>query len=58
MEMNKYQYAWLTQSLCRVIGSYKNKNFEVIYNSDRRLCRVNGKFTNKEKEEIKEIVLQ
>lgn len=57
MEMNKYQYDWLTQTLCRITGSYKDKNFEVIYNSDKKLSRVNGKFTNKEKEEIKEIVL-
>lgn len=56
--MNKYQYSWLTQSLCQITGDYKNKNFEIIYNSDRNLCRVNGRFTNKEKEEIKEIVLR
>lgn len=57
MEMNKYQYNWLTQTLCRIAGSYKNKKFEVVYNSDKNLSRVNGNFTDKEKEEIKEIVL-
>lgn len=57
MEINKYQHTWLTQSLCRITGSYKNKNFEAIYNSDRKLCRVNGKFTDKEKGKIKGIVI-
>ena len=57
MEMNKYQYNWLTESLCVITGSYKNKSFEIVYNSAKKLSRVNGKFTSKEKEEIKGIVL-
>lgn len=54
---NNYKYIWLNQSLCKIVGSYNKKSFEVIYQSERKLYRVNGEFTDKEKENIIGLVI-